>query len=158
MQLYVNFLWGMCVTVVHCAHLDTPRVKRQLYVSTGWEDYVRKVTSVNSFMSMTWQRCLSVTFIPSLVSVHCCHFYFSCLFCKLLLEIRPLKDNLSRWERTSTGQQLVKRSIFHASKLCVGSGGTGGRGGGGGGATLLSFWESWKVLFSLFWVATEEKS
>lgn len=64
------------------------------------------------------------------MSVHWCHFYFSCLFCKLLLEIRPLKDNLpvSRWERTSTGQQLVKRSIFfHAAKLCEGvfGGGTG---------------------------------
>ena len=155
MQLYVNFLWGMCVTVVHCVHLDTPRVKRQLYVSTGWEDYVRKVTSVNSFMSMTWQRCLSVTFIPSLVSVHCCHFYFSCLFCKLLLEIRPLKDNLSRWERTSAGQQLVKRSIFYASKLCegVGSGGTGGQG-----SYPPFILGSWKVFFSLFWVTTEEKS
>ena len=36
---------------------------------------------------------------------------------------------------------LVKWSIFHASKLCEGVG-SGGMGGGFGGATLLSFWGS----------------
>ena len=71
-QQCVNILWETCAIGDHCVLFDTPRVKRQSCASTGWEGCARRVTSASFFMSTTWQRCLSVIFILSLVSLCYC--------------------------------------------------------------------------------------
>lgn len=68
-QQYVSFLSTIPVTVVPTVHSDTLLVKRLLYVSIGWEVYVKKATSVSFYINMTWQRCQSVISTPNLVSI-----------------------------------------------------------------------------------------